>query len=151
MWSLLPALLFAALAAAQGDPTAYAPTTNVQCPSEPLLRVFTPQNQTLHPQEAAFVAAKDAQVLPAAWAAWIGNGSQIGYNGSAFGGNYSRVGIAISGGGYRAAQYGAGVMSALDARNASALAAGTGGLLQVATYWSGLSGASPHCFRGCAR
>ncbi|KAF7980794.1 hypothetical protein HWV62_36869 [Athelia sp. TMB] len=142
MWPLLPALLSAALVAAQGDPTAYAPTANVQCPSEPLLRVFTPQNQTLHPQEAAFVAAKDATVLPAAWAAWIGNGSQIGYAGAAFGGNYSRVGIAISGGGYRAAQYGAGVLSALDARNASALAAGTGGLLQVATYWSGLSGAS---------
>jgi lysophospholipase len=31
-------------------------------------------------------------------------------------------------------------MSALDARNNSAKAAGTGGLFQVASYWSGLSG-----------
>ncbi|KZP22028.1 phospholipase B [Athelia psychrophila] len=142
----LLALVSATLAASQGTlntPTAYAPTPNVACPANTsLLRVFTPQNQTLHPQEAAFVASKDAHVLPAAWDAWIGNGSAIGYNGSSFGGNYSRVGIAISGGGYRAAQYGAGVMSALDARNESALAAGTGGVLQVATYFAGLSGGS---------
>lgn len=43
-------------------------------------------------------------------------------------------------GGYRAAQYGAGVLSGLDARNESAQSAGTGGLLQVAHYLSGLSG-----------
>lgn len=141
---LLPASLLAlasaTFVAGQGNPTAYAPTTKVQCPTDPLLRVFTPQNQTLHPQEQAFVTSKDSQVLPDAWTAWIGNASQIGYNSSSFGGKYARVGIAVSGGGYRAAQYGAGVMSALDARNASAKSAGTGGLLQVATYWSGLSG-----------
>ncbi|KZP28406.1 phospholipase B [Athelia psychrophila] len=141
MWPLfLLALLSATLVASQGT---YAPTPNVPCPTDTsLLRIFTPQNQSLHPQEAAFVASKDAQVLPAAWDAWIGNGSAIGYSGSSFGGNYSRVGIAISGGGYRAAQYGAGVVSALDARNESALAAGTGGVLQVATYFAGLSGGS---------
>lgn len=43
-------------------------------------------------------------------------------------------------GGYRAAQYGAGVLSGLDARNDSAQSAGTGGMLQVSHYLSGLSG-----------
>lgn len=128
--------------AGQGTPLDYAPSINVQCPSESLLRVFTPQNQSLHPQEAAFVSSKDSQVLPGAWDAWV-NASAIGYNSSSFGGKYSRLGIAVSGGGLRAAQYGAGVMSGLDSRNESAKAAGTGGLLQVTTYWAGLSGRSP--------
>lgn len=150
MLFLLPLslLVFAAenLVAAQGTPLDYAPSINVQCPPEPLLRVFTPQNQSLHPQEAEFVSSKDSQVLPGAWNSWI-NASAIGYNSSSFGGKFSRIGIAVSGGGYRAAQYGAGVMSGLDARNESAKAAGTGGLLQVTTYWAGLSGGLP-C-KGC--
>ena len=55
---------------------------------------------------------------------------------------FPRLGIATSGGGYRAATFGAGVLNALDGRNASAVAAGTGGLLQAATYLAGLSGGS---------
>jgi lysophospholipase len=79
-------------------------------------------------------------VIKQAWTDWIGDGSALGYSLSDFNSNYARVGIAISGGGYRAAQYGAGVLSGLDARNSSAKAAGTGGLVQVTTYLSGLSG-----------
>lgn len=48
--------------------------------------------------------------------------------------------MAIPGGGLRAAQYGAGCLSGLDARNDSAKAAGSGGLLQVTSYLTGLSG-----------
>lgn len=59
---------------------------------------------------------------------------------SSFQGNLPKVGIAIPGGGLRAAQYGAACLEALDARNNSAKAAGTGGLLQVASYMTGLSG-----------
>lgn len=51
-------------------------------------------------------------------------------------------GIAISGGGYRAAIFGAGVLNALDIRNGSSVKAGTGGLLQATTYLTGLSGGS---------
>lgn len=47
-------------------------------------------------------------------------------------------GIAISGGGLRASLYGAGVLSAIDNRNSST----AGGLWQLASHLSGLSGGS---------
>jgi hypothetical protein len=121
----------------------YAPNTNVECPdfsTTQLIRVFTPQNQSLHPRETEYINTRTASVLPDAWKAWLGDGSAVSYNLSAFQGKFPQVGIAIPGGGLRAAQYGAGCLSGLDARNESAKAAGTGGLLQVASYISGLSG-----------
>jgi lysophospholipase len=153
-------LALAAVAYAfNGSVTDYAPLLNQPCPditSSPLVRSFTPKNQTLHPREEAYVDTRLSTVIPNEWKNWIGDGSAIGYNLSAFvnvdgnstgtgtgstgNGSFPKIGIAISGGGYRAAQYGAGVLSALDARNDSAKAAGTGGLLQVTSYISGLSG-----------
>ena len=149
--------------ALNGSVADYAPLVNQPCPNvttDPLLRVFTPKNQTLHPREEEYVDTRLSAVIPDAWKDWIGDGSAIGYNLSAFvdvsgsngngnttGANvtttrrFPKIGIAVSGGGYRAAQYGAGVLSALDARNDSAKAAGTGGFLQVTSYLSGLSGA----------
>ena len=51
------------------------------------------------------------------------------------------VGIAISGGGYRALMNGAGFLSAADNRTENSTAVGQiGGLLQSSTYLSGLSG-----------
>jgi lysophospholipase len=138
----LSLLSFTTSVLGQGRVTNYAPQANVSCPVDPLVRVFTPVNQSLNPQEVAYINARETTVLPAAWEAWIGNGSAIGYNLSSFAGNYSRIGIAFSGGGFRASQYSAGVMSGLDARNDTAKTAGTGGLLQVASYMAGLSGAS---------
>lgn len=52
------------------------------------------------------------------------------------------VGLAVSGGGYRAALVGAGTFNAFDQRNNSAVQAGTGGVLQLASYMTGLSGGS---------
>ncbi|OBT98654.1 Lysophospholipase 1 [Pseudogymnoascus verrucosus] len=53
------------------------------------------------------------------------------------------IGIAISGGGYRALMYGAGFLAAADSRTVNATGkGGIGGLLQSATYLSGLSGGS---------
>lgn len=52
------------------------------------------------------------------------------------------VGLAVSGGGYRAALVGAGTFNAFDQRNSSAVQAGTGGVLQLASYMAGLSGGS---------
>ena len=43
---------------------------------------------------------------------------------------------------FSASQYGAGVISGLDARDTIAKAKGTGGLLQVSSYLAGLSGGS---------
>jgi lysophospholipase len=156
-------LLFALTLAAgvtyadNGTVSDYAPLVNQPCPNvttAPLLRVFTPKNQSLHPREDEYVSTRLTTVIPNEWQNWIGDGSGIGYNLSALvnvgngsnsngNGSFPKIGIAISGGGYRAAQYGAGVISALDARNDSAKAAGTGGFLQVMSYLSGLSG-MPH-------
>jgi len=152
-------VLTGVVSAFNGSVADYAPLVNQPCPNittDPLLRTFTPQNQSLHPREEEYVTTRQTTVVPDAWRDWIGDGSAIGYNLSALvdvsggngttanaTGNFPKLGIAISGGGYRAAQYGAGVLSALDARNDSGKAAGTGGLLQVTSYLSGLSGTSP--------
>ena len=52
------------------------------------------------------------------------------------------LGLAFSGGGYRAMLCGAGEMLGLDSRYSGAKSNGLGGLLQSATYMSGLSGGS---------
>jgi lysophospholipase len=153
-------VLTGVVSAFNGTVADYAPLVNQPCPNittAPLLRTFTPQNQTIHPREEEYLTTRHTTVIPNAWRDWIGDGSAIGYNLSALvdvsgGGNgttanatenFPKLGIALSGGGYRAAQYGAGVLSALDSRNDSSKAAGTGGLLQVTSYLAGLSGRSP--------
>ncbi|KAN0111415.1 phospholipase B [Russula decolorans] len=132
--------------ALNGTITDYAPLVNQPCPNvttDPLLRSFTPMNQSLHPGEEEYVNTRLTTVIPNEWKNWIGDGSAIGYNLSSFNSSsFPKIGIATSGGGYRAAQYGAGALSALDARNESAKAAGSGGLLQVTSYLAGLSGGS---------
>jgi lysophospholipase len=143
----LSALALAGVAYALNESiTDYAPLVNQPCPNvttDPLLRIFTPKNQSLHPGEAEYVNTRLTTVIPNEWKNWIGDGSAIGYNLSSFNrSSFPKIGIAVSGGGLRAAQYGAGVLSGLDARNESAKAAGTGGLLQVTSYLSGLSGAT---------
>ena len=128
--------------------TAYAPSTNVPCPdlsTAPLIRRFTPQNQTLHPEEEQYINTRAKTILPAAWKDWIGDGSRLGYNLSTYSGPFPKVGVAIPGGGLRAALYGASCLHGLDARNKTAKDAGTGGLLQVASYMTGLSGSLNNC------
>ncbi|KAJ5095985.1 hypothetical protein NUU61_005341 [Penicillium alfredii] len=57
--------------------------------------------------------------------------------------NLPNIGIAVSGGGYRALTNGAGAVKAFDSRTENSTAKGhLGGLLQSATYISGLSGGS---------
>lgn len=155
MLATLPSTLIALLVVAAqgtvsfaqrvGSPNDYAPQTNVACPDvskNPLLRVFTPETQSLNALEANYVSNRQRGAIADAWKDWIGDGSGLGYNLSVFDGLFPKVGIGLSGGGYRAAQYGAGVLSGLDSRNDSAKAAGAGGLLQVASYISALSGTS---------
>lgn len=123
--------------------TDYAPTVNIECPdfsTTTFVREWTAANQTLNPDELEYVETRSNTTIAGAWIDWIGDGSDIGYNASAFIGNFPKIGLAIPGGGLRAAQVGAAQLSGLDARNESAKAAGTGGLLQVASYLSGLSG-----------
>lgn len=84
------------------------------------------------------------------WNTWLKQ-SQIGLDSDVPGGfdNYTSdqsrvptVGIAFSGGGYRAMLNGAGVFAGLDGRNDTAKQIGTGGLVQLADYLVGLSGGS---------
>ncbi|CAG8368851.1 unnamed protein product [Penicillium salamii] len=57
--------------------------------------------------------------------------------------NIPNIGIAVSGGGYRALMNGAGAIKAYDSRTYNASTSGhLGGLLQSATYLAGLSGGS---------
>lgn len=130
----------------QNSVTDYAPQTNVECPdfsTESLVRTWMPQNQTLHPREDDYINTRAQNVLPKAWKDWLGDGSRMGYDLSSLNATqWPKIGIALPGGGLRAAQYAAGALSGLDARNKTAKDAGTGGLLQVASYITGLSGGS---------
>ena len=121
----------------------YAPSFTT-CPDISFVRAFSANRQELNPSEKSYISERESQVIPQAWKSWLGDGSAIGYETSVFANHFPRVAVAFSGGGYRASQFGAGVISAIDARNATSVAAGTGGLLQVSSYLSGLSGKSPH-------
>lgn len=144
--------LFATTAAFEDSVTDYAPAVNIPCPdlsTTDFVREWTASNQTINPKEVDYVETRMDSTIAQAWIDWLGNGSQLGYNSTAFQGNFPKIGIAIPGGGLRAAQYGAAALSGLDARNSSAKAAGTGGLLQVSSYLSGLSGTQRPCFLPC--
>jgi lysophospholipase len=131
----------------QGQVTDYAPQTNIECPditNTDFIREWTPQNQSLHPAEAQYLDNRISTVVNPAWHDWLGDASHLGYNIDQFNNSFPKVGIAIPGGGLRAAQIGAASLNALDARNDTAKAAGTGGMLQVASYIAGLSGTFLH-------
>ncbi|KAG1723798.1 phospholipase B [Suillus lakei] len=129
---------------AQNPVDTYAPTVNVNCPetSNSLVRTFTPQSQVLNTSETEYIASRESNVISNAWSNWLGNASDIGYSFENLQGKFPRIGIVIGGEGYRAAQYGAAVLSGLDWRNTTAREGGTGGLLQVASYLSASSGGS---------
>lgn len=94
---------------------------------------------TFEQAESTYVAARKA-LVPASLKTYLGDRSSTVYGASLDEAEAPTIGIAISGGGNRAALYGAGVLASLDGRNATAMAMGTGGLLQATTYISGLSG-----------
>lgn len=147
--SSLPAWLVAAQSIAS---QAYTPMAGA-CPQDfTLVRMAgsSPKNQSLSTSEVSYVQARRSQVIPHAWKAYLVNVEATNVTLPAYvtcilNGTSSQTpnfGIATSGGGYRAAIFGAGVLNALDGRNASSNTAGLGGLLQTATYLAGLSGGS---------
>lgn len=145
MLQLLPLALLAASAAVAQDEDAYAPT-NVSCPSTSgsLLRLSgsaSENNQTLGSDEQSWVSERRSQ-MESSWSDFLSNHS-IGYSADDFNSStWPTLGLAVSGGGFRAALYGAGVFNALDGRNSTSAEAGLGGFLQVSTYATGLSGGS---------
>ena len=139
--------------------TAYQPTFTSCPPGTALVRQVgsNPQRQSLSAGEAEYVFRRE-QVTRGTWPEYLTNvqsfleTSQTNislpeYVSELLTGEFGatrlpRLGIATSGGGYRAAIFGAGILNALDGRNQTSVKAGTGGLLQAATYLSGLSGGS---------
>lgn len=94
---------------AKMDPGAYAPQTNQQCP-ETLLRQPPASNQTINPSESQYLADR-RKLLPDAWRAWVGDGSNLGYDLNKLsitansGSGLPVIGIAVSGGGYRCVSF----------------------------------------------
>lgn len=130
----------------------YAPSTKQSsCPPN-LVRQPTSQNISntqsgiISTSEVDWVTARRAEAV-SAWSSYLNNPALnlTGFDVSSFLSNTTNlpnVGIASSGGGYRAMLNAAGVFNAFDSRNSSSVAQGTGGILQLATYMAGLSGGS---------
>ncbi|KAJ5774089.1 hypothetical protein N7457_008985 [Penicillium paradoxum] len=126
-------------------PDGYVPTS-VTCPaSRPIIRSAA----KLSPNETEWLKGRREKTLSAMKDFFghvkVGDLDVVGYL-DKYSGNSSNlpnVGIAVSGGGYRALMNGAGAVKAFDSRTFNASTSGhLGGLLQSATYISGLSGGS---------
>ncbi|KNB04609.1 lysophospholipase [Fusarium oxysporum f. sp. lycopersici 4287] len=138
-------LSFLAPRAVTDAPNGYAPG-RVSCPQRrPIIRKAT----TLSTEETSWLKLRGNNTISALkdvlTRANIGDIDTDAYvNGIVSdGGELPRIGIAISGGGYRAMMNGAGAIAAFDNRTTNSTDKGhLGGILQAATYLSGLSGGS---------
>lgn len=119
-------------------PDGYAPKKG-PCPSDSLIR----NARSLSNGEQDFLT-KRHQVADAALKDFLGRADMQDFDANSFIDSYSpTVALAFSGGGYRAMLSGAGAVKAMDIRTPGANGRGqVGGLLQSATYFSGLSGGS---------
>ncbi|TKA83016.1 hypothetical protein B0A55_00829 [Friedmanniomyces simplex] len=126
-------------------PHGYTPQTG-NCPSNrPTVRAAN----GLSPQETAWLEVRrNATIQP--MRDLLGRLNITGLDTTSYINNHQNnasalpnIGIAVSGGGYRAMLNGAGILEAFDNRTSNATSAGQlGGLLQSTTYLSGLSGGS---------
>lgn len=131
-------LLFALEAAAWSPTDSYAPG-KVLCPDRSLVRVAS----GLSDNETAWVEGRhketDARLID-----FLDNAGLDDFNATEFitetANKSITIGLAFSGGGYRAMLNGAGQLAALDNRTTNAYKSGLGGLLQASTYLVGLSG-----------
>ncbi|GKT47313.1 lysophospholipase 1 [Colletotrichum spaethianum] len=142
--SLAGVLAIAGLAVAQGqgdggvDP--FAPVY-ANCPSG--LRV-RPASEGLSRSESSWKVSRGEKVIPAL-SSYLTLANIDGFNVQDYiqrlnTSNFPVVGLSISGGGTQSGIGGLGIWQAFDARNPAAVAARTGGLTQVLTYITGLSG-----------
>lgn len=117
----------------------YVPISNQQCPSD--FTYVRPANG-LGDGERDFLNKRDA-ITKTELIDWLGKSNLSDFDASSFlsGDETIRIGLAFSGGGYRAMLSGAGQLAALDNRVKNTTDAGQlGGLLQSSTYLAGLSG-----------
>jgi lysophospholipase len=129
---------------ATGDsPTGYTPA-DVNCPAtRPVIR----SADTLSDSETAWLKTRQAAIVDP-MRDLLGRLNISGLDTNAYvdkqkgvAGAMPVIGIAMSGGGYRALLNGAGALAAFDSRTPNSTSKGhLGGLLQSATYLAGLSG-----------
>ncbi|CAH7687773.1 lysophospholipase [Phakopsora pachyrhizi] len=138
----------------------YAPNI-VECPNGFKVRFagnILASLQTLGPEEKKYIASRREKLLPKAFQSYLNNVNSYSRTLSSSGiaiPSYlndvlsskneeylPRVSLAVAGGAYRGAIFGASIMNLLDGRNTSSVESGTGGLLQTFDYITGLSGSS---------
>ncbi|KAE9968722.1 hypothetical protein EG327_010947 [Venturia inaequalis] len=126
-------------------PDGYTPS-DVNCPSvQPAIRIAGSLSQ----QETLWLQKRRANTI-APLKDLLGRMGITGLDTNAYIDNHKsnmsnipNIGVAMSGGGYRALLNGAGALAAFDSRTANSTSKGhLGGLLQSTTYLSGLSGGS---------
>ena len=134
---------------------AYAPQF-ITCGEDAIIRdAGIPDSQTLSSEEYNYIQSRRSTFASSAYSAYLSNvlSASSSFNitipdyvnsilSSTNASSLPRLGIAASGGGYRATFVGAGELNALDGRNVTSSQVGTGGLLQAADYLAGLSGGS---------
>lgn len=126
-------------------PDGYNPVAE-ECPSNrPAIRSAS----TLSPNETAWLQKRRNNTV-GPMRDFLGRVNITGFDAATYITNHANnasalpnIGIAVSGGGYRAMLNGGGAFQAFDIREENSTAAGhLGGLLQSATYFAGLSGGS---------
>lgn len=129
--------LAAAPAVAYNPGNSYAPT-RLECPSNPN---FITHASALSSNETDWIEARH-NVTDPILIDYLDRMNMTGFDASTFLSNVSlSIGLAFSGGGYRAMLCGAGQLAALDNRTTNSTNSGhLGGLLQASTYLAGLSG-----------
>lgn len=139
--NLLSLVLLANAVLAWNPSNSYTPS-HVQCPKNDFQLVRS-SSQGLNPDESSWVSARHANTNPA-MIDFLKRVNLTDFDAEKFLSNSSvTLGLAFSGGGYRAMFSGAGQFAALDNRTAGSTRPGhLGGLVQASTYFSGLSGGS---------
>lgn len=134
---LIPVAVAIFALAVADDPSPYVPT-NVSCPEN---ADFVREANSLSPSESSWIKSRD-QVTRPILIDWLSKSNLSNFDASSFLSNQTiHVGLAFSGGGYRAMLAGAGQLAALDNRTRNSTSQGhLGGLLQASTYLAGLSG-----------
>lgn len=131
-------LLLASVALAFAPSGGYAPS-NVTCPSD---ANFLRKADSISDGEREWLGTRHNQT-DVALLDFLERADLANFDAADFLDSLNRsinIGLAFSGGGYRAMLSGAGQISALDNRTTGAAEHGLGGLLQASTYLAGLSG-----------
>lgn len=131
-------LLLSAVAQAWNPGNSYAPT-RIECPSDE--STFIQSAHSVSEKEEDWISERHKVTAPKL-IEFLNRMNMTDFNATSFLSNTTvSIGLAFSGGGYRAMLAGAGEFSALDERTTNSTNSGhLGGLVQASTYFAGLSG-----------